>query len=536
MSISFDAGIEIRLPIEPDASSAEIVETLLRIPENWLGRTVFAASEGKLTFAQLREGMLQSAAWLGKRDIRPGDVVAVCLPKCLPAIQWVYGVFACGAIYAPLQFNGPPSRLNAIITSLRPRLVLTTPEMAGRLAREGDDNRAASEILVALTLAAGEIELLASGLALPVSIPERRPDELTAIYFTSGSTGQPKGVMWSRRAMEATVRRTLQHHHANADDRLISHIGFHYSPSMDIFYPLFSGCSTFVLTERETLVPEQVATVLERERITMWVSSASLLRLLAEGGGLAQRRLDAVRYVEFMGEPLAVPVLRRLMAAFPMARFLNNYGATEAYDIAHYPVPRPLPEDLANVPLGRPLSNYEFHLRCEDGSEAKDGESGEICVIGPQVMMGYWAEPDQTAARRIDGRPDSYRTGDFACRDGDGILRMIGRKDNVVKLHGNRFDLGEVAAVLKKHPAVREVVAFAIATNAALGDKEVRAAIQVDPALVDNPALLNELRRLCRDSLPNFARPVRYAMLEAFPLLSSGKIDRKALEQKLSAS
>jgi acyl-coenzyme A synthetase/AMP-(fatty) acid ligase len=113
---------------------------------------------------------------------------------------------------------------------------------------------------------------------------------------------------------------------------------------------------------------------------------------------------------------------------------------------------------------------------------------------------------------------------------------MIGRKDNVVKLHGNRFDLGEVAAVLKKHPAVREAAAFAIATNAALGDKEVRAAIQVDPALVDNPALLNELRRLCRDSLPNFARPVRYAMLEAFPLLSSGKIDRKALEQKLSAS
>ena len=523
------------MPIAPDASSAKIVEPLLGIPENWSGRTAFTATGGALTFAQLREGMLRSAAWLSKRGVRPGDVVAVCLPKCLPAIQLVYGVFACGAVYAPLQFNGPQSRLKAIIASLRPRLVLTTAEMAARFARESG-GQATNEQLVALTLVTGEIDQLASGLALPTSVPERRPDELAAIYFTSGSTGQPKGVMWSRRAMAATVGRTLQHHHANADDRLISHIGFHYSPSMDIFYPLLSGCSAFVLTEREALVAEVVAAAIERERITMWVSSASLLRLLAEGGNLEQRQLGAMRYVEFMGEPLAVPVLRRLMDAFPMARFLNNYGATEAYDIAHYRVPRPLPGDLAAVPLGRPLGNYDFQLRSEDGSEAKDGESGEICVSGPQVMMGYWAEPDQTAARRIDGRPNSYRTGDFAYRDGDGILRMIGRKDNVVKLHGNRFDLGEVAAVLKRHPAVREAVVFAFATNAALGDKEVRAAIQVDRALVDDPTLLNQLRRLCRDSLPNFARPVRFAMLETFPLLSSGKIDRKALEQKLSAS
>ncbi|HEY2889986.1 MAG TPA: AMP-binding protein [Dongiaceae bacterium] len=524
------------MPIAPDASSAKIVEPLLRLPENWSDRTAFTASSGKLTFAQLREGMLRSAAWLGKRGVRPGDVVAVCLPKCLPAIQLIYGVFACGAVYAPLQFNGPPNRLNAIIASLRPRLVLTTAEMAARFAREGGGNQATNESLAALALAAGEIEQLASGLALPDSLPQRQPDELAAIYFTSGSTGQPKGVMWSRRAMAATVGRTLQHHQANADDRLISHIGFHYSPSMDIFYPLLSGCSAFVLTEREALVPEQVAAVIEHERTTMWVSSASLLRLLAEGGNLEQRELGAMRYVEFMGEPLAVPVLRRLMDAFPMARFLNNYGATEAYDIAHYRVPRPLPGDLANVPLGHPLGNYEFQLRSEDGSEAKYGESGEICVSGPQVMMGYWAEPEQTAARRIDGHPDSYRTGDYAYRDGDGILRMVGRKDNVVKVHGNRLDLGEVAAVLKKHPAVREAVVFAVATTAALGDKEVRAAIQVEGARVDNPALLNELRRLCRDSLPNFARPVRFAMLETFPLLSSGKIDRKALEQRLSAS
>lgn len=514
-----------------DDPSAKIAETLLHIPENWLGRTALTASDGKLTFAELRQGMLQAAAWLISRGVRPGDAVTVCLPKCLPGVQLVYGVLACGAVYVPLQLNGPPSRLGSIIASLKPRLTLTTPEMAGRLAREpGLDKHE----LVPLSLLANDIETMARGLSLPAALPEKKPDDLAAIYFTSGSTGQPKGVMWSRRAMAKTVRRTLEHHHAKDDDRLISHIGFHYSPSMDIFFPLFSGCSAYVLSEREALVPEQVATILERERITMWVSSASLLRLLAEGGNLETRRLDAMRYVEFMGEPLAVPLLRRLMDAFPMARFLNNYGATEAYDVAHYHVPRPLPADLEAVPIGQPLGNYEFHLRLEDGGEAKNGDSGEICVTGPQVMMGYWGDEEQTAARRIDGRPDSYRTGDFAFRSADGNFRMIGRKDNIVKLHGNRFDLGEIVAVLKQHPAVREAVVFAIPTTAGLGDKEVRAAILADSASAADPKLVNDLRRLCRDGLPNFARPARITVLERFPLLSSGKVDRKAIEKTLS--
>jgi amino acid adenylation domain-containing protein len=514
-----------------DDSLTKIVETLLHIPENWLGRTALAASDGKLTFAQLRTGMMQSAAWLADRGVGPGDAVAVCLPKCLTAVQLVYGVFACGAVYVPLQLNGPPNRLNAIVASVKPRLTLTTPEMAGRLSGEAG---AARHDLVPLTLLPGDIETMARNLPLPAALPERAPEDLTAIYFTSGSTGLPKGVMWSRRAMAKTVRRTLDYHHANADDRLISHIGFHYSPSMDIFYPLFSGCSAYVLNEREALVPEQVAAILEREQTTMWVSSASLLRLLAEGGRLEKRRLNAMRFVEFMGEPLAVPVLCQLMNAFPKARFLNNYGATEAYDVAHYHVPRPLPDDFDAVPIGQPLGNYEFRLRTEDGDEAKDGQSGEICVAGPQVMMGYWGDEEQTGARRIDGRLDSYRTGDFAFRGGDGDLRMIGRKDSVVKLHGNRFDLGEIVTVLKRHPTVREAVVFAVATTAGLGDKEVRAAVLVDSSAAQNPGLLNDLRRICRDGLPNFARPGRIVMMEQFPLLSSGKVDRKALEKALS--
>jgi amino acid adenylation domain-containing protein len=513
-----------------------IVHRLMDMPPDWHDRTALSASDGRISFADLRRGMLKFGGWLtGSMGVQRGDRVAVCLPKSLATAQMVYGIFAAGATYVPLQFHGPMSRLNAILASLAPRLLLTTPEMAGRLANDSGVSAAAGYRTVELSPAADDIDRLSNGIPSLPAVAESGLDELAAIFFTSGSTGNPKGVMWSRRAMATTIQRARLYHRVNENDVLISHAGLHYSPSIDMFFPLLCGCHAFLLADRETMLTGLVGEAIEREGVTMWVSSATLLRLLVESGNLEQRQLAGLRYVEFMGEPLAIPVLRRLMAALPGARFVNNYGATEAYDVAHYEVPRPLPDDLSAVPLGRPLGNYVVSLRDESGTEVPQGTAGEICVVGPQVTMGYWADPEQTARRRIDGRADSYRSGDFAYFGPDGILRLIGRQDHVVKLHGNRFDLSEIEAALKAHPAVREAVAVAIESTRTAGESEVRAAVQVDTSSLDADTLIRELRHLCRDRLPNFARPALFVPLADFPLLSTGKIDRGALKARLSA-
>ena len=512
-----------------------IVQRLMDMPAEWHHRTILSSAEGRLSFAELRQGMLKFGGWLtGPMGVQRGDRVAVCLPKSLVAAQMIYGIFASGAAYVPLQFHGPTSRLNAILASVAPRLLLTTSEMAGRLADELGTQARLPVRTVELTLAIDEIDRLSGGLPCLSTVTEVGVEDLAAIFFTSGSTGNPKGVMWSRRAMATTIERARLYHRVNENDRLISHAGLHYSPSIDMFFPLLCGCSTFLLADRETMIPEQVTKVIEREEVTMWISSATLLRLLIETGGLERRRLGALRYVEFMGEPLAIPVLRRLMAVLPGARFVNNYGATEAYDITHYQVPQPLPDNLAAVPLGRPLGNYVLSLRDEAGAEVPSGATGEICVSGPQVMMGYWSDPEQTAKKRLQGRADSYRTGDFAYLDDDGVLRLVGRKDHVVKLHGHRFDLSEIEAALRAHPAIREAVAFAIQTGDTPAEKDVRAAVQVDASSIGTAGIERELRRLCRERLPNFARPTRIAILPNFPLLSTGKIDRGALQTLLS--
>jgi len=224
------------------------------------------------------------------------------------------------------------------------------------------------------------------------------------------------------------------------------------------------------------------------------------------------------------GEPMPVDVLRRLVEMLPACEVVNHYGATEAHNMANWLVPRPLPADLAGVPLGRPNEGYGLTLRDEEGAEVAAGEVGEICVGGPAITLGYWDDPVLTAARRLDGDPTSYRSGDLARLGPDGLLYYAGRRDHLVKLRGHRFDLGEIEAVLRQHAAVRAAVAFPVDEG---GEAGIVAAVLVKAGADPAP----DLAQLCHDRLPSFARPRRIVPLGDFPLTSTGKVDRMALKR-----
>jgi acyl-coenzyme A synthetase/AMP-(fatty) acid ligase len=233
--------------------------------------------------------------------------------------------------------------------------------------------------------------------------------------------------------------------------------------------------------------------------------------------------------VEFFGEPLAPSLLRQIMALVPKAEFVNFYGASEAHRVAAYGVPRPLPEDVAMLPVGRPTDNYRVMLRDAEGREAAAGAPGEICVAGPRCMLGYWKDEAQTAAKRIPGEGQSYRTGDLARFDGAGMLHLIGRQDQVVKLRGNRFDLGELEAVLKSDPGVRDAIAFAFPD--AMGEPELRVAL-----LTEDDGVEARLRRLMAERLPSYARAQHLALFPELPRLATGKVDRQKVKAMLNES
>jgi len=508
-------------------SEYPIVRRLVGMPSAWAERTAFSAAGGRLDFATLRRDMLRFAGWLVREaGVRPGDRVAICLPKTLETARAVHGVLAAGAAYVGLQFRGPPARLAAILAATEPQLLLTTPEMTTALAAEGGASALPPTLHVdAAAGGAGLDPLLAAAAALaePVAVG---PDDLAAILFTSGSTGEPKGVMRTQRNLAQHVVAQLADDGVGPEDMRPGNTGLHYSPPT-LFYPAASGCRVHLLTDEEAMFPEAVAEVLERERATSWRATATALRFAIERGELARRDLGQLRLVSSYGEPMSVELVRQLQSALPQARIVSTYGSTEAPSVARFEAPRPLPDELRTVPLGRVADHYGLQLCDENGAAVAAGEVGEICLAGPSVFPGYWRDPALTHSRQLRGEPGTYRSGDLAHATPDGMLHFAGRRDHQVKLRGHRFDLGEIEAALKRDGTVREAAAFALPT--ADGGADIVAIVEAAP----DAALERALREICAERLPRFAWPRRIEFRAALPRLPNGKLDRQTMRKNI---
>lgn len=499
-----------------------IVEQLFNTPKVWHDNVLYLAGDSRLTYGQTRQTMLRVAAWLMKQNgVNPGEQIALCLPMGMAAAQIALGVLAAGASFIPLQFSGPPDRLLEILASSECRHLITTTAMADKLRNFNSSKGQINSVIIEPSFAylAKLLENI-EGIDQPVVTD---PDELAAVFFTSGSTGQPKGVMMSRRSMAETSFIMGESVPLRADDRIIMLAPLHYASALGLFYPLRVGCCTYIASEGETMFTEKVAEILEREKITIWIAAASRLKFLLESGELRDRKLGMLRYIEFFGEQMPIETLRAAAEYFPQAMLQNTYGSSEAFWMSLFTVRIESINHLQTLPIGKPLSKYKFDLYDEGETPVSNGEIGEICVVGPVAITGYWKRPDLTDAARLNGIPNSYRTGDLARLGADGNYYFAGRRDHQVKIKGHRFELGEIEATLRSHTSVREAVAFVV-------NDEIGACIEAD----DQKGLVSEVKLVCAKRLPVFARPRLILVLQEFPRLTSGKVDRLKVRELAS--
>lgn len=506
----------------------DVAERVMQMPAGGWKAPVMITAASTMSYGELREAMLAAAGWLSREHgIAKGDRVAICLPKTLETIQMIAGILALGAVYVPLPLHGPVARLIRALASLQPALLLTTPEM--RTALQKNELPIEPGRIAAIDLAERPLTQICRGIPVLQDLGEVEADDLALIYFTSGSTGEPKGVMWSQAGMAASLKGLPRWRQQRPDDRLIAVAPLQYSASGEIFYPLHSGCSSYICSDQESLFADRLAEILEHQRITVWSAAATALRMLVEAGNLAARDLRHLRRVELYGERMPMAALRAAMAAIPGASFNNLYAASECFDMLEYEIPRDLPEAMDALPLGWPAPGCEAVLRDEkDRIVPGSGQVGEICVTGPRIFAGYWNDPVQSQRRRVAGRPDSYRTGDLAMRDHGGLYHFVGRKDHQVKLRGHRLDLGEVEVTARRHAAIREAVAIAVGDAA--DASAVLLAVLADPDTEEGD-MKAALNRIFAERLPRFAWPNRVLVLRDFPRLASGKIDRRAIER-----
>lgn len=492
-----------------------VIESARRAPAALAVRS----STGNASYRELDDLANQFAHAFASIGVKRGDRVGIWLEKSIFALAAMQGVLRLSAVYVPLDPQSPPARIGTIVRDCEMRLLVTTAERKASLV-----SRELSDLSYMIFNGEGaDLRWPARGeySSEPFESPPVGEDEMVYILYTSGSTGVPKGVCLSNRNALAFVRWAAEALNVNPRDRLANHAPFHFDISVfDIYAAFLRGAAVCLIPDGLSFVPAQLVRFVIEEQITVWYSVPSaLILMMREGGFLDCARRTALRAVLFAGEPFPINDLRQLYRAYPRARFLNLYGPTETNVCTFYEVEQIDDRAIKPVPIGRACSGDRVWAVTDQGREALPGEEGELLVEGPTVMLGYWGRP---ALHQVP-----YPTGDIVRLLEDGNYLYVGRRDHMVKVHGYRIEIGEVEAILSRHPAILD----AAVTVAGSGMEARLIAFLVCKDSIE-PALL-EIKRYCAERLPRYMIVDAIRCLSALPRTRNGKIDRLALTQSL---
>lgn len=486
-----------------------------------------------LSYSELDEASNQLAHALLEHGLRQQDRVGIYMHKSLELGTAIYGVLKAGGVFVPLDPFLPLERLTFILEDCDVRHVVSSDALAGPLSRAAASRSfrtyGVAADLPTPTLTWEEVR------SHPVTPPEvwLIDQDLAYIMYTSGSTGQPKGMMHTHHGSVSYARWGALHVGLRREDRVASHAPLHFDLSIfDFFSTAQAGGTVVLVPEPVTKFPASWTEYIESERISVVFTVPFTLIDMLERGAMEQRDLSSLRWILFGGEPFPPKHLRSLMEALPDVHFTNVYGPAEAPSCTCYDVLR-LPEDLDEpLPIGTVSVNSDDLILDESDGECRIGEEGELCIRSSTLMKGYWNRPDLNA--RAFFLRDSfgpfphvyYRTGDIVVRESDGLLRFLGRKDRMVKTRGHRVELDDVEAALVSHDGVREAAAFTVPDGR--GSRDIEAVVTLrEGAAAGVPDILKHARA----RLPAYAVPRRVIIVEELPRTTGGKIDRVRLAE-----
>ena len=500
------------------------------------------------TFAELDARSNQLARLLVELGVRRGDRVGLYLDKSLESIVGIYGTLKAGAMYVPLDPQAPVSRLAYIARNCGMRVLVTGLEKAD-LWVDLTEGGAPLDALVVLNATDADVGELGLGSGVDVVTTSGLTGQLTTspaigtidldlayVLYTSGSTGDPKGVMLSHLNALTFVNWASELCEIRPDDRLSSHAPLHFDLSVfDIFAAAHGGAPVVLVPPEALVFPAETSHFIDRAGITIWYSVPSALSMMLQRGGLERGVWPDLRIVLFAGEVFPTKHLRHLMTLVPHAKFINLYGPTETNVCTYYRVPPLPPSRMEPIPIGVPIDNVEVFVVADDGTPATPGEVGELCVRGTSVMQGYWGDPARTSKAFVrdplgrETRDPVYRTGDLVRLDRDGNYELLGRGDNQIKSRGYRIELGDIEAALYAHPDVTECAVTAVP------DELITNRIKAFVVARDGVAAA-DLVRFCSERIPHYMIPETFEFRDELPKTSTGKVDRRSLSTTQSAS
>ena len=487
-------------------------EQVKRTPE-----AVAVEYEGRqMSYGELNRCANQLGHYLRKQGVGPEVRVGICMERSLEMVVGLLGIMKAGGAYVPLEPAHPVERLKYMLEDAQATVLLTREEMLDRLPEFAG-------IVVDLDAQEEEMSRQSSENPIPICAAEN----LMYVVYTSGSTGKPKGVGGTHRSMVNRLAWMERLFPVAEDERCCqkTSLGF-IDAATEIFGPLVHGASLLIIGDSVVRDAKQLVELLAEHGITRMVLVPSLLRALLASEADPGRRLESLRMVVSSGEALGKDLAHLFRETMPQAHLLNFYGSSEvAGDATWYEASGCGASD--RVLIGQPMDNVETYVLNEELEPVPVGMTGELYIGGAGLARGYLNRADLTAEKFVPNcfsraaGERLYRTGDHARWQANGRLEFLGRRDHQVKIRGYRIELGEIEAVLLGHEDLEQAVVVI--------DAEQRLVGYVVRKTGAEKLQTSQLRSYLKERLPEYMVPSAFVMLEALPLTSSGKVDRKAL-------
>jgi D-alanine--poly(phosphoribitol) ligase subunit 1 len=479
----------------------DILERIDRWAELAPRAIAHVSGDRRLTYGELRQrsgALAASLAEQSNNDFSPVAVLGHREPEMLIAFL---GCAKAARAYIPIDPLLPRRRIDHILATAGAKLILTPNEVA---ARSASDAKA----------------------------PIRRPnaDDLFYILFTSGSTGEPKGVPITCGCLSHFLSWMIaEQRFAEFEETFLNQAPFSFDLSvMDLYCSLVTGGTLFSVGRDLIENPRLLYAALASAGLTTWVSTPSFAQLCLVDRKFDEKMLPQLRRFLFCGETLARETAERLRQRFPRAAIWNTYGPTEAtVATTSIRIDDAILKKYAVLPVGRAMPGTEVFIATGDNSGSVD-TTGEIVIAGPNVSPGYLGDPGSSPQRFfIHHGQRAFRTGDCG-RFSDGLLFFEGRTDHQVKLNGYRIELGDIEGNLRALPGIHDAIVVPVVKN---GRTTSLAAFVIPERHQEMPALttMTQLRQSLGDRIPEYMMPRRFLFLDDMPMTPNGKADRARL-------
>lgn len=492
--------------------------------EKYKDRIGYVDEEESISFIQLKQ-KAQSIGTSILKEIGSLETITpiiVYIPKSVKCIVSYMGILYSGNPYVPVDSNMPLARLQRIIDKLKPRAIITDEDNIENLQKL---NLNAAKVYLYEYITKTEVDIM----LIENAIQKIIDTDPIYIMYTSGSTGEPKGVTISHRGVIGYAKWVVETFSFNKDTIMANQAPFYFDNSIfEIYGCLVCGGRMVLIPEVLMMFPLKLPEFLQEHRVNaiFWVPTVMIN--VANSGALEKYELPLLKTVAFCGEVMPNKQLNIWRKQLPNCLYANLYGPTEITDVCSYYIVDRDFKDSDPLPIGKACKNTRLIILNEDDEIAKVGEVGELCVIGSGVGLGYWGDREATDEVFVQNPANPYfnekiyRTRDLAYVNEEGLIMILGRMDSQIKLRGNRIELGEIEKAATCIDNIKRACAV-------FHEKQEKIVLFLETT---EKLTLRKVNIELLKYVPRYMHPHKLITMEQFPHTANDKIDRVSLRKK----